>query len=511
MSGIINKEFLICEGTIMKYEVFMQDPSAYIPVLIWSILLTALIYGVFPFWYSRIRNKPISRKRYSVYCYLFNFLIKIVTLFIQYDINMAPYMIWTSIFCYFGYKKLVLRGMITDSAKANATNINSDANESNSSIEENIVTSENEDTEGLNNELSSAELVKTIIDIQAKETVRVYEANKHEQPNDENDADFGLVPEKPIYTLATKLVEGEQEYLDQLYNEKGEKVKWLRKGSISVNNINGMIDIYDMYLPSGEFYKTIYINMYGARLSNSVPRGFKTKKEIQENKKIKYCSKCGSLIDNITKQCTGCKKQYFKVIKFKKSYVILVFLILLLLTINVIVTVTNNRLNENNIDLNQHIDKQIEKIELLEQKNKNLLAEVEILEREIANNKSTIGRLNKQSLDNKIKAGHFTDIVNGTRYGNIGYAASNFFASDSVIVVSKGEFNKKFNLTAYWSNGGSVIVSYSSDAAKVSFDNESWSKSTEMTVIPREVGVTVVTFSNNVDSKSFKILIVVED
>lgn len=370
----------------MKYDVFSQDSSVYISLLIFSWLLTALIYGAFPFLYSRIRNKPITRKRYSIYCYLFNFIIKLLLLLVQYDINMVPYMIWTSIFCYFGHKKLVSRGLITDGAKADVSNTKSDVNESNNDIEEISKTTENKDAECLSNELSSVEAIKTIIDIQAKETVRAYEANKLEQADNENDDDFGLMPEKPIYTLATKSVEGEQEYLDKLYSEKGEKVKWLRKGSMSVDNINGMIDIYDIYLPSGEFYKTIYINMYGAQLSNSVPRGFKTKKEIQEDKKIKYCSKCGSLIDHITKQCTGCKKQYFKGIKIKKSYAILVFLILLLLTINVVVVLNSNGLNdnlktvsENNIELNQFIDKQIEKIESLEKENSELMTELEEL------------------------------------------------------------------------------------------------------------------------------------
>jgi hypothetical protein len=85
---------------------------------------------------------------------------------------------------------------------------------------------------------------------------------------------FGLVPEKPIFTLALKSVDGEKEYLDRLYAESGEKIKYTRRGSTSAEGINGMIDIYDTFLPSGQPYKTIYINMYGSEDSVSAPKGF---------------------------------------------------------------------------------------------------------------------------------------------------------------------------------------------------------------------------------------------
>lgn len=50
---------------------------------------------------------------------------------------------------------------------------------------------------------SSSEPLKAIIEAQAEEIVRVMEANRTAQPNNENDPEFGLVPEKPIFTLAT--------------------------------------------------------------------------------------------------------------------------------------------------------------------------------------------------------------------------------------------------------------------------------------------------------------------
>ena len=118
------------------------------------------------------------------------------------------------------------------------------------------------------------EALKTILKIQAEQTLKNLEKNMHSQPSNEGEADFGLVPEKPIYTLALKSVDGEREYLNRLYTENGVKVKWERQGSTSAEGISGMIDIYNTYLPTGEFYKTIYINMYGAKASQGVPKGF---------------------------------------------------------------------------------------------------------------------------------------------------------------------------------------------------------------------------------------------
>ena len=129
----------------------------------------------------------------------------------------------------------------------------------------------------------------------------------------------------------------------------------------------------------------------------------------------------------------------------------------------------------------------------------------------ISSQETTINQQKRQISDLKVKKEYFDEIVSEMRYGNAGYAASNFCASDSVIVVDKNDTSCKFTLTANWSYGGTVSVDYSSSAAWVSFDNNTWSKSTTMTVHPLWEGITVVTFSNDVDSKTFKVLIIVTD
>ena len=45
--------------------------------------------------------------------------------------------------------------------------------------------------------------------------------------------------------------------------------------------------------------------------------------------KVKFCSECGNAIESVTKKCTGCGKQFFKGIPWKKCYFILVHFLLI--------------------------------------------------------------------------------------------------------------------------------------------------------------------------------------
>lgn len=195
--------------------------------------------------------------------------------------------------------------------------------------------------------MTSDEALSAILQVQAKNAVEAMEANSKTQPNNEGDADFGLVPEKPIFTLAMMSVDGEKEYLNLLYTANGEKLRYNRLGSTSVEGINGMIDIYETFLPNGQPYKTIYINMYGAKRSTKAPAGFvlntptiqpRPGQKREKPVKTKYCSRCGSVVDNKTKVCTGCGKKYFKGLRFTKfsiTVMVLTFVIVLISTLSV--------------------------------------------------------------------------------------------------------------------------------------------------------------------------------
>ena len=140
-----------------------------------------------------------------------------------------------------------------------------------------------------------------------------------------------------------------------------------------------------------------------------------------------------------------------------------------------------------------------------------LLVENNELKNTVSEQKTTISKNLTKISNLQKKVDNFDDMCEALQYGNIGTAAYNFKADESIIVVRKNETDRKFTLTAHWGSGGTVSVSYSSNAASVDFDKDSWSSTVKMTVNPRNIGATVVTFSNDVNSDKFKILIIVTE
>ncbi len=248
-----------------------------------------------------------------------------------------------------------------------------------------------------NDDINPYEALDDILKIHVQNTAKALETNGKVQPDNEDDSDFGLVPEKPIFTLALMSIDGEKEYLDQLYTTNGEKIKYNRRGSISIEGINGIIDIYETFLPSGEPYKTIYINMYGASKSTKAPDGFVlnnatvTPKPIPKKKKtskIKYCIHCGSMIDNETKKCTGCGKQYLKwfnnkINRLSVTVVLMALIIVTVLTFCVFQFINTQKLKDKNSSLEGQIIKKQSTISQLENEIDDLENEINDLETEI--------------------------------------------------------------------------------------------------------------------------------
>lgn len=131
---------------------------------------------------------------------------------------------------------------------------------------------------------------------------------------------------------------------------------------------------------------------------------------------------------------------------------------------------------------------------------------------QIKNKSTEITNLKNKVSSLENDAENYDTLISAIKYGNLGYASSNFQSSESVIVVGRNEKNRKFTLTAHWSNGGNVSVDYDTylPAAYVDFDQNSWSTSTKMTIEPRHSGITVVTFSNDVNRQTFDVIIIVE-
>ena len=472
---------------------YSQDLSTNISLLVLSLGLTALAYCAFPLIYAKSRKIPIQKKKYTRLCYGINFLVMLVFAVINGGSSGAPYLLWTWVFSKSGLKTLKHRGLLEETHNDRST-VDSDVTPHGGDIAPPTHSFPDFD------KMTPDEAMNSILQMQAKNTIDAMEANRKTQPDNESDADFGLVPEKPIFTLAVESVAGEKEYLDELYALNSERITYNRRGSTCADGINGMIDIYETFLPSGQPYKTIYINMYGAKRSTKAPIGFSMGKPViyqslQQEQPVSPNS-TGIPKNNTPKPCNQRNSKVGK----NRIWILLIF-------VAIIISISLNAFQyssykKNIATVNEQLVTANNTITALEKEVASQNRSINLKQKEIDSQKSKISSLEK-------KASYYDSIIRGMQFGNTGYASSNFFASDSVIVVSKNEENRKFKLTANWSNGGTVYVDYSSNAAVVSFDNDEWSTSTQMTVHPLSEGVTIVTFSNSVNSKTFKVLIIV--
>lgn len=130
-------------------------------------------------------------------------------------------------------------------------------------------------------------------------------------------------------------------------------------------------------------------------------------KKVKQLKK-KYCSRCGSLIDHQSKQCTGCGKKYFKGIKFNKVSVaitVLSLVIVVLIGLNVFQYLYSSWMTEElykkNISIenleveNENLEKENEG---LEQKNEDLKEEVSELKTKVQSQRVTLSN-NDQAIE----------------------------------------------------------------------------------------------------------------
>lgn len=205
--------------------------------------------------------------------------------------------------------------------------------------------------------------------------------------------------------------------------------------------------------------------------------------EVDSNKvHSRRCKKCGGEIDSITKQCRSCGKQYFRL---KKALPIIVLSVLMigLGALNVV----------------QYLHSQ------------SLQASIDKKSKTISTQKSTISSQEKEIAKLENTAEDYDEIVSALKSGNLGYASSNFNVNESVVVVGKNQTGRKVTLTAHWYDGGKVTTSYSiyNRSASVSYDEKEWTTSTKLTIIPHHEGVTTVTFLNDQDSETFKMIIIV--
>src|SRR5690606_2244936 len=82
---------------------------------------------------------------------------------------------------------------------------------------------------------------------------------------------FGLEITNPIPVAGVK---GSLEYLDLLRTASNEEIGYKRYGTDSASNINGPIDIYEIYKEERKI-ANLYISIYSQKNSTLAPQGFK--------------------------------------------------------------------------------------------------------------------------------------------------------------------------------------------------------------------------------------------
>lgn len=306
------------------------------------------------------------------------------------------------------------------------------------------------------------------------------------------DPDYGFVPHKPIYTAG---LEGGNLYLSLLRTVAGSPVKWKHRETVSVDGVQGTVDAFDLYLSSGDRYRTLFLNLHSTTNSMHPPVGFYLASQP---------SKKSAMASRLPKKEPKVKTQAVKTESDKKSkkkpwgtWALSAVSVLLAIALG-LTLFQNHVLRTQNAEHLAQLNTTREKVDELE----------------AANDKQTSTINSQKEIITSLypRASSFSDLCNylGSR---LGYGSNDFKASEGFIVVRKDEKNRKFTLTANWNDGDIVLVSESSSAASISFNNNSWPGTATVTIHPKSVGLTIVTFYKSsgtfLDVLPFRVLILV--
>lgn len=176
--------------------------------------------------------------------------------------------------------------------------------------------------------------------------------------------------------------------------------------------------------------ETISVEGNSTKTKNEQPNDSIDLQAKETNVKMKYCSRCGAVIDNATKQCTGCGKQYFKGIKINKGFIIVLLAVLLMssVVLNVVQLISKNQVE-------QELDVALEK-------NNKLLNEINNLEGKVKSKESEVSKLaNQVSSQKKI-----VDFVNR----NVAFRAND--GTNCYHKVDCDRFNASYGFYVYGKN-----------------------------------------------------------
>lgn len=106
-------------------DYYEKGPEVLLAVLLFSLVVTIFAYGLLPFIYARTRTKTITEKKFKRICYGFNAIPMIFFFLLNGKTTLMPYLLWTSVFVYFGKNKLERRGILVDADTKESAGIES--------------------------------------------------------------------------------------------------------------------------------------------------------------------------------------------------------------------------------------------------------------------------------------------------------------------------------------------------------------------------------------------------
>jgi hypothetical protein len=84
----------------------------YIPIVVLSLIITMAAYCAFPLIFAKTRKHTITKIKYNLICYAFNFLIMVLFVAINGKSSGTPYLLWTFVFSLWGERSLQKRDIL---------------------------------------------------------------------------------------------------------------------------------------------------------------------------------------------------------------------------------------------------------------------------------------------------------------------------------------------------------------------------------------------------------------
>jgi len=119
-----------------NFELYQENPSLFLIVLLISFVVTIFVYGAFPLIFAKTTKKPITKKKYKRLCYGLNIIGLVFFVVLNGAVSGGPYLLWTWIFSNCGLKMLNSRGLLEDNEQPNGLNNGELENNSYENVEE---------------------------------------------------------------------------------------------------------------------------------------------------------------------------------------------------------------------------------------------------------------------------------------------------------------------------------------------------------------------------------------